>query len=101
MSVEETLATRGNTHGDFNTGAIISQRLCNVLRAGPSWDALTSAQMESLEMIAHKMARIVNGNPDFADHWHDISGYAKLSEVLCTNYDKDPAKWKTSKTTST
>jgi hypothetical protein len=29
-------------------------------------------------MIATKMSRIVNGNPDKIDNWDDIAGYAKL-----------------------
>jgi hypothetical protein len=39
---------------------------------------LNPVQMEALEMIAHKIARILNGNPDHHDHWHDIAGYATL-----------------------
>jgi hypothetical protein len=35
-------------------------------------------QRESLDMIAHKIARILNGNPNVHDHWHDIAGYATL-----------------------
>ncbi len=35
-------------------------------------------QWEALEMIIHKVGRIVNGNPDKIDHWIDIAGYAKL-----------------------
>ena len=35
-------------------------------------------QLEALDMIAHKIARIINGDPDYADSWHDIAGYAKL-----------------------
>ena len=31
-------------------------------------------------MIASKIARIVNGDPDYADNWHDIAGYARLVE---------------------
>jgi hypothetical protein len=29
-------------------------------------------------MILHKIARIVNGDSNYADSWHDIGGYAKL-----------------------
>jgi hypothetical protein len=29
-------------------------------------------------MIFHKIARILNGNPDYVDNWIDIAGYAKL-----------------------
>ncbi len=30
-------------------------------------------------MIAHKIGRIVSGNPNVQDHWDDIAGYAKLA----------------------
>jgi len=33
---------------------------------------------EALEMILHKIARILNGNPNYADSWQDIAGYAQL-----------------------
>ena len=35
-------------------------------------------QKEALFMIAHKIGRIINGDPDYADSWIDIAGYAKL-----------------------
>jgi len=35
-------------------------------------------QWEALEMIVHKIGRIVNGDPDVTDHWVDIAGYATL-----------------------
>jgi len=31
-------------------------------------------------MICHKISRIVNGDPNYKDSWHDIIGYAKLIE---------------------
>ncbi len=39
---------------------------------------LTDDQVEALEMVCHKIGRIVNGDPDYSDSWHDIAGYAKL-----------------------
>jgi hypothetical protein len=38
---------------------------------------------ESLEMIAHKIGRILAGNENFHDHWDDIAGYAKLGSEAC------------------
>jgi hypothetical protein len=29
-------------------------------------------------MIMHKVARILNGDPNYADNWIDIAGYATL-----------------------
>lgn len=37
------------------------------------------AHVARLEMIAHKVGRILAGNPHFEDHWADIAGYARLS----------------------
>jgi hypothetical protein len=31
-----------------------------------------------MTMIVHKLARIVNGDPNYGDSWRDIEGYAKL-----------------------
>lgn len=41
-------------------------------------ESLPAYMVEALEMIAHKMGRIVNGDPFYHDSWHDIVGYAKL-----------------------
>lgn len=76
--INETLLQRQQTHGDFETHALISQSLKEIMRLQDGWNELKSDQCESLEMIAHKIARILNGNPDTHDHWHDIAGYATL-----------------------
>ena len=39
---------------------------------------LKADQKEALEMIATKMGRIVNGDPDYLDSWLDIQGYCQL-----------------------
>jgi uncharacterized protein YdhG (YjbR/CyaY superfamily) len=35
-------------------------------------------QLQALDMIATKISRIVNGNPNHTDSWIDIAGYATL-----------------------
>lgn len=50
------------------------------MKQGTNWESLSSDKKEALEMIAHKIARILNGDPNYADSWHDIVGYAKLVE---------------------
>ena len=42
-------------------------------------------------MITNKMARIVNGDPNYIDNWHDIAGYATLveQELIMTGHDKE------------
>jgi hypothetical protein len=77
MTIAKTLKQRQKTHGDFATHAAISQELKAVLWKH-DFQGLSPDQCEALEMIAHKIARILNGNPDHHDHWHDIAGYATL-----------------------
>ena len=54
------------------------------MRLTDNWEELSPAQKESLEMIVHKIARILNGDPNYADSWHDISGYATLIDNALT-----------------
>ena len=39
---------------------------------------LAPDQQEALDMICHKMGRIVNGDADYVDNFRDIAGYAQL-----------------------
>ncbi len=78
--LDKTLAQRGEVYGRFVDQAEISQSLKRVMRAAPGWQELPNDMRESLEMLAHKVARILNGNPDYVDSWHDVSGYATLVE---------------------
>lgn len=78
------LTERGKTHGDYTEHARISQNLKAMMMGEPSYMILTAPMRESLEMIAHKIGRILAGNPDFRDHWDDIAGYAKLVADRCS-----------------
>lgn len=96
MSIETTLAERGKRYGDFSDHARISQALQVVMRefcvvqddvkaagSGGSvrpWDHLPAIHRQALTVIADKIARILSGDPNYADNWHDIQGYAKLVE---------------------
>ncbi|MDB4725969.1 DUF6378 domain-containing protein [bacterium] len=78
--VSDTLNERGSTYGRYTKTSEISQNIKWAIRNTAGWSGLSSDKKESLEMIAIKMARIVNGDPEYADNWHDIAGYAKLIE---------------------
>lgn len=77
--IRQTLAERENTHGDYGDHADTTQKLKDVIRSGRTYGSLNAHERETLDMIAHKIGRIVSGNPHFHDHWHDIAGYATLS----------------------
>lgn len=115
-NVQETLNERANTHGSFMDNGLIMQALKNCMRNfGRNWPhavsmndqdhctisnipnpenrtALSSAQAEALEMIQHKIGRILSGNPNEPDHWRDIAGYATLVENILTTGQSHIAK---------
>nr|DAO88414.1 MAG TPA: Nucleotide modification associated domain 1 [Caudoviricetes sp.] len=76
--IEEVLNERQDTHGDYKLVSKISQILKDVCEAHLQSD-LTPTKAEALDMILHKIARIVCGNGNFKDHWVDIAGYATLA----------------------
>lgn len=76
--VSDILAEREKRYGSFEGHAAISQGLKDVLHSALKWCLLSPAQKESLEMIAHKMARALNGDPNYDDNWIDIAGYSTL-----------------------
>ena len=72
------LNEREKTHGHYYNTATMTQEFKNIMHASINWPDLNVCQKESLEMIALKIARILNGDQDEPDHWRDIAGYAKL-----------------------
>lgn len=75
------LADRSLTHGDFRCVAETAQMTKDILRAGSTYTRLEHVQREAADAIACKLARIVNGDGDTVDHWEDIAGYARLVEM--------------------
>lgn len=75
-----TLTERGSRYGKFTGHAGVTMRLKDTIRiALASRDKkLADDQAEALDMICHKIGRIVNGDANYADSWVDIAGYAKL-----------------------
>ena len=77
-NIQDTLNERGRRYGDFKSHAIIAQSLKTVMYESKAWRLIEYDKKEALEMIAHKIARILNGDPNYKDSWHDIAGYATL-----------------------
>ena len=78
--ITTTLAQRGARYGAFKGHAEITQHLKayyrdELAKRGKTMDA---DQYEALDMIMHKIGRIVNGDPNYNDSWIDIAGYAQL-----------------------
>ena len=79
-SVSNTLEERGSRYGSFVEHANVTQELKAVIARHLTQrdKVLYDDQQEALDMICHKIGRIINGDADYADSWHDIAGYASL-----------------------
>jgi hypothetical protein len=82
-SVNKTLEDRGSRYGEFIAHASITQSLKDIAHETANWERLRDPHKEALDMIFHKIGRILNGDPEYTDSWHDISGYATLAEKEC------------------
>lgn len=79
MKVENVLEEREASYGKFITHAELAQDLKHLIKGSMHpLKGLDADQAEALDMICHKIARIINGNPDYIDNWVDIAGYAML-----------------------
>lgn len=78
VDIESLVTERGNRYGKFSDGAKIMRALKCVMHNTDGWSRLTDSQREALDMIQHKIGRILNGDPAYDDNWKDIAGYAKL-----------------------
>ena len=76
--IEEVLNQRQSTYGSFTKNAEVSQMLKYFMTQGTNYKQMPVAHREALEMIVHKIARIVNGDPYYIDNWIDICGYSQL-----------------------
>lgn len=75
---EDILKERGSKYGTFMGNATVTQAIMTNLTNGENYSKINYIHKEALHMIAHKMSRIVNGDPNYIDSWADIAGYAKL-----------------------
>lgn len=95
MDIRDILAERAQTHGHYPLHAYITQRMKELFRAQENWHKLTDAQREFLDMDAHKLGRILAGDPTHIDHYKDISGYAELCvlELEQNSHQAPPAPY--------
>lgn len=86
LNVNETLKERGDRYGSFVGHAevtqVLKQNIAVALKKRNK--VLADDQQEAIDMICHKIGRIVNGDADYADSWHDIAGYASLVDKRLT-----------------
>lgn len=75
-SAMPTPPNRDEQHGGVEAVGSVEQPIKDALRAGRNWDQLTPGQKCCLDMIAHKLGRILSGaDPGDLEHWEDLAGY--------------------------
>jgi hypothetical protein len=77
-NIDQILEERGARYGSFVDHAYITQNIKRAMQHSRNWEKLSDDKKECLEMIAHKIGRILNGDPEYHDSWNDIMGYTKL-----------------------
>lgn len=95
-NIDETLKERGSRYGEFADHAEIVQNIKDAMAVGKNWPTIDDDMKEALEMVAHKIGRILNGDPYYIDSWTDIIGYTRLVEKRLI--DQNEPKLATAKT---
>jgi hypothetical protein len=81
VALRDILTERGNRYGPYEDHAVTTRRLKDVIYTELGWrgKTLEPHMLETLDMICHKIARVINGDPYYDDNWVDIAGYAQRS----------------------
>jgi hypothetical protein len=77
---KQTIDARSKKYGNFKAQAAITQNIKVSYSLSENWQELPDDMRESLDCIATKISRILNGDFCHPDSWHDIAGYAMLIE---------------------
>jgi fructose 1,6-bisphosphatase len=96
QTLQATLDERGSNYGPFDGHSMAAQQLKKVVRSHLSsnkrYNDLNAVQMatvdEGLDMIMHKVARLINGDPLHDDSWVDIAGYATITNKFANGDGK-------------
>lgn len=89
--INNTLNERGARYGNYSDVAGTTQQLMAIVECGANYEHLNAEQKTSLFMICNKIARAVNGDPQYFDNYRDIAGYATLAERACEVVDRHKA----------
>lgn len=83
--INKTLNEREKTHGRYEAMATAYSCIKDVFKSnwrpnnlGLPRNSRDRGRELALDAIAMKLARILAGNDECIDHWHDIAGYATL-----------------------
>ena len=75
--MDPAIPNRDDQHGGVQAVGEVSQVIKFYMRRATNWNSLSFGGRESMDMIAHKIGRILSGaDPHDRQHWEDIAGYA-------------------------
>jgi hypothetical protein len=77
-NIAETLDEREEEYGRYADLSDILESIIEAYTCSKNWVNMEPYQRVALYMDAMKTARILNGNPDNIDSWHDKAGYSEL-----------------------
>lgn len=83
-SLNNTLSQRGAIYGDYEEGSIFIANVMQEMessRKRQGYLPLTEENRVHINYILLKLTRIMI-TPDHVDSWHDLAGYAKLTEEV-------------------
>jgi hypothetical protein len=67
---------RDHQHGGMEAVGGVAQQMKAAVRLGRNWHRLSPGEQEALDMICHKVGRVMSGaNPHDRQHWEDLAGY--------------------------
>ena len=76
--VNETLDAREEEYGEYKELAYLLESVIAAYNTSKNYRRLEPYQRVALYMDAMKTVRILNGNHDNIDSWHDKAGYSEL-----------------------
>jgi len=94
-NLDQFLLEQSLRYGSFQDVANRTTKIFGaILHNAPQTPSITPLYMEALHMISAKLARLVNGQINDLDSWHDIAGYALLiyNQIMADSNAKADAK---------
>lgn len=93
-SLNNTLSARGAIYGDYEEGSLFIANIMEEMEAArksQGYLPLTEENRVHINYILLKLTRIMI-TPDHVDSWHDLAGYAKLTEEVYEKRKQDVAQ---------
>lgn len=87
--VTNVVVARDSSYGGFSGISTTCQSFKDIARTCPSWENLSPCEREGLDMIFHKITRILYSPNKIRDSWVDIGGYVRATLQAL---DKDGVK---------